>query len=60
VKTVTVKFVVRSYSEADGLLNEIAEQIGNRFGVPFIFSEITASTDEEIDAAKEQQADLHD
>lgn len=60
MKTVTVKFVVRSYSEADGLLNEIAEEIGNHFGVPFIFSEITASTDEEIAAAKEQQADLHD
>jgi hypothetical protein len=58
--TVTVKFVVRSYSQADQLMDEIAENIGNHYGVPFIFSEFTNSTDDEIAAAKEQQADLHD
>ena len=58
--TVTVKFVVRSYSLADDLMNEIANDIGNNYGVPFIFSEYTDSTDDEIAAAKEQQADLND
>jgi hypothetical protein len=59
MKTVTVKFVVHSNAHADDLINEIAEDIGNHYGVPFIFSEITDSTDDEIAAANEQQGDLH-
>lgn len=53
MRTVTVKFVVRSDAHADDLLNEIAHDIGNHYGVPFISSEITEPTDEEMQTYRE-------
>ena len=38
-RTVTVKFVVKSDEEADDLMSEIAQFIGNDYGIPFVFSE---------------------
>ena len=48
MKTVTVKFAVNDNDEAELLINEIAESIGNGTGYPFIFSAIEDSTEDEI------------
>jgi hypothetical protein len=53
MKTVTVSFVVKSKAEANALMDEISENIGNNFGVPFIRSTISPSTDDEVQAFKE-------
>lgn len=49
MRTVTVKFVVKSDEEADDLMSEIAQFIGNDYGIPFVFSEYTDSTETEIE-----------
>ena len=51
--TVTVKFVVKSDEEADDLMSEIAQFIGNDYGIPFVFSEYTDSTETEIEMFNE-------
>lgn len=57
MRTVTVKFVVRSDAHADDLMNEIANDIGNHYGVPFISSEISEPTNEELQAYREVAGD---
>lgn len=52
MKTVIVKFVVENQGEADSLMNEIGESLGNN-GFPFIESEIRKSTQDEVSAHKE-------
>ncbi len=52
MKTVTIKFVVADQHEADELVNEIAEDIGNNAGYPFLSSAIDESTSDEIAAHK--------
>ena len=53
MRTVTVKFVVKSDEEADDLMDEIAQDIGNDYGVPFVFSEYTDCTETEIEMFNE-------
>lgn len=48
MKTVTVKFVVKNKKEADSLMNEISESIGNNSGFPYIESSIEKSKKKEI------------
>lgn len=55
MKTVTVKFVVKDEHEADSLINEISETIGNHAGYPYIYSNIEDSSLSEINANKEMQ-----
>lgn len=50
MKTVTVKFVVDNQDEADALMNDIAEDIGNNAGYPFLSSLIEESTKDEMAA----------
>ncbi len=49
MKTVTVKFVVQDEDEADSLLNEIAEDIGNNGGFPFLSSRVEDSSEDEVE-----------
>jgi hypothetical protein len=53
MKTVIVKFVVKNQAEADSLMNEIGEDLGNNAGFPYLESEIRKATGEEIKAHKE-------
>ena len=46
-QTVEMSFVVASETEAEALIHEIAEEIGNGYGVPFYSSKIRDATKKE-------------
>lgn len=51
--TVTVKFVVSSVEEADSLMDEIAQDIGNDYGVPFTYSDYADATADDLASYQE-------
>lgn len=56
--TVTVKFVVESEKEANSLMDEISQDIGNDYGVPYIFSDVSTSSLPEIETYKEMMREI--